>query len=94
MGCVPKENKKLTNRRFKDARKTFESYALKLEISQDIRYKLTGHANQTIKVHYQDWEWDKLKDQIDNAHIKVLKDYRVSNLMEQLHQRHVEINSV
>ena len=82
-----KRIKSLTNRRFKDARKTFESYALKLEISQDIRYKLTGHANQTIKAHYQDWEWDKLKDQVDAAHLRVLKDYRVQKLIEQLEEK-------
>ena len=68
-------------------RKTFESYALKLEISQDIRFKLLGHANPTIKAHYQDWEWDKLKDQVDKAHIKVLKDYRVEKLMRLLKEK-------
>ena len=43
------------------ARKTFESYALKLKVSQDTRFKLLGHANPTIKAHYQDWEWEELK---------------------------------
>ena len=86
-----KRIKRLTGRRLKDARKTFESYALKLKISQDIRYKLTGHANQTIKAHYQDWEWDKLKDQVDNAHVKVLKDYRVEKLMKLLEEKAMEL---
>ena len=89
-----KRIKRLTDRRFKDARKTFESYALKLEISQDIRYKLTGHANQTIKAHYQDWEWDKLKDQVDKAHIKVLKDYRVEKLMRLLNDKAAELSLI
>ena len=89
-----KRIKRLTNRRFKDARKTFESYALKLEISQDIRYKLTGHANQTIKAHYQDWEWDKLKDQVDAAHLKVLKDYRVQKLMKLLKHKVAELSLI
>ena len=53
-----KSIKRLLGKPFKTARKTFESYALKLAISQDIRYKLLGHANPTIKAHYQDWEWD------------------------------------
>ena len=82
-----KKIKRLTNRRFKDARKTFESYALKLEISQDIRFKLLGHANPTIKAHYQDWEWDKLKDQVDAAHLKVLKDYKVQKLVKLLEEK-------
>lgn len=68
-----KRIKKLLGKPFKTARKTFESYALKLAISQDIRYKLLGHANPTIKTHYQDWEWDELKLQVDEAHSNVYK---------------------
>ena len=39
---------------FKTARKTFENYALKLKLSEDIRFKLLGQADPTIKAHYQD----------------------------------------
>ena len=76
---------------FKAARKTFETYALSLDVSADIRYKLLGHATEGIKQNYQDWEWDKLKDQVDKAHLKVLKDYRVKKLMMLLEKKAVEL---
>ena len=86
-----KRIKKLLGKPFKTARKTFESYALKLAISQDIRYKLLGHANPTIKAHYQDWEWDELKQQVDEAHELVLKEYRVEDIYKAIHRRGKEL---
>ena len=83
--------KKLIGMPFKTARKTFESYALKLRISQDIRYKLLGHTDQTIKAHYQDWEWDELKEQVDEAHQEVLKEYRVEYLFDLINKRAGEL---
>ncbi|MDB9823992.1 Arm DNA-binding domain-containing protein [Flavobacteriaceae bacterium] len=79
-----KRIKKLLGKPFKTARKTFESYALKLKVSQDIRFKLLGHANPTIKAHYQDWEWEELKEQVDEAHLEVLKEYKAEELFEAL----------
>jgi len=86
-----KRIKKLLGKPFKTARKTFESYALKLAISQDIRYKLLGHANPTIKAHYQDWEWDELKLQVDEAHELVLKEYRVEDIYKAIYRRGKEL---
>ena len=86
-----KRIKKLLGKPFKTARKTFESYALKLAISQDIRYKLLGHANPTIKAHYQDWEWDELKQQVDEAHELVLKEYRVEDIYKAIYIRGKEL---
>ena len=86
-----KRIKKLLGKPFKTARKTFESYALKLAISQDIRYKLLGYANPTIKAHYQDWEWDELKQQVDEAHELVLKEYRVEDIYKAIHRRGKEL---
>lgn len=82
-----KSIRRLLGKPFKTARKTFESYALKLAISQDIRYKLLGHANPTIKAHYQDWEWDELKQQVDEAHQLVLKEYRVQEIYKAIDNR-------
>ena len=65
---------------FKAARKTFETYALKLEVSVDIRYKLLGHATEGIKQNYQDWEWEELQDQIHKAHELVLAHYHIDTL--------------
>ena len=86
-----KRIKKLIGMPFKTARKTFESYALKLRISEDLRYKLLGHTNQTIKAHYQDWEWDELKKQVDEAHQEVLKEYRVEYLFDLINKRAGEL---
>tara|TARA_B110000285_G_C15057582_1_gene580481 strand:+ start:23 stop:1390 length:1368 start_codon:yes stop_codon:yes gene_type:complete len=65
---------------FKAARKTFETYALKLEVSADIRYKLLGHATEGIKQNYQDWEWEELQNQIHEAHELVLAHYHIDTL--------------
>ena len=86
-----KRIKSLFGKPFKTARKTFESYALKLQISQDIRYKLLGHANPTIKAHYQDWEWEELKQQVDEAHERVLKEYKASEIYKAIYKRGKEI---
>lgn len=86
-----KSIRRLLGKPFKTARKTFESYALKLAISQDIRYKLLGHANPTTKAHYQDWEWDELKQQVDEAHQLVLKEYRVEEIYKAIDNKSREL---
>ena len=86
-----KRIKKLLGKPFKTARKTFESYALKLKISQDIRYKLLGYANPTIKAHYQDWEWDELKLQVDEAHLNVLNEYKAKEIYKAIYSRGKEL---
>jgi hypothetical protein len=87
-----KRIKELTGKPFKTARKTFESYALKLKVSQDIRFKLLGHANPTIKAHYQDWEWDELKEQVDEAHLEVLKEYKTKEIYKAINTRALELS--
>jgi len=82
-----KRIKELLGKPFKTARKTFESYALKLKVSQDIRFKLLGHANPTIKAHYQDWEWEELKEQVDEAHLEVLEEYKAKELLKALNSK-------
>jgi len=65
---------------FKTARKTFETYALKLQVSDDIRYKLLGYATAGVKQNYQDWQWDELQDQIHEAHELVLSNFHIDTL--------------
>ena len=69
---------------FKSARKTFESYALMLNTSAEIRYRLLGHTDTSIKSHYQNWEWSKLSEQIDTAHLDVLKAFDTEALFNEL----------
>ena len=48
-------------------------------------------ANPTIKAHYQDWEWDELKHQVDDAHELVLKEYRVEDIYKAIYKRGREL---
>ena len=76
---------------FKTARKTFETYALKLQVSADIRYKLLGHATAGVKQNYQDWQWDELQDQIHEAHELVLSNFHIDTLYPALIKKADEI---
>ena len=76
---------------FKTARKSFETYALQLQISADIRYKLLGHATEGVKQNYQDWQWDKLQDQIHDAHELVLANFHIDTLYPALIKKADEI---
>ena len=78
---------------FKTARKTFESYALMLNTSAEIRYRLLGHTDTTIKSHYQNWEWDKLSEQIDRAHIDVLESFECEQLYKELIDKVTEVTN-
>jgi len=75
----------------KTSRKTFESYALMLEVSSEIRYRLLGHTDQSIKSHYQNWEWSKLSEQIDKAHIQVLEEFETKELFSELLTKVTEV---
>ena len=76
---------------FKTARKSFETYALQLQISADIRYKLLGHATEVVKQNYQNWQWDKLQDQIHDAHELVLANFHIDTLYPALIKKADEI---
>lgn len=72
---------------FKVARKTFESYAMFLDVSAEVRYRLLGHQDRSIKSNYQNWEWDRLTEKVDEAHIKILKKFRVEEIWKALQKR-------
>ena len=76
---------------FKVARKTFESYALLLDVSAEVRYRLLGHQDRSIKSSYQNWEWDRISAKVDEAHLKVLKEFRVKDVWYKLRKRGKEI---
>ena len=86
-----KRSRKVVGLPFKTARKTFESFALKLGISQEIRYRLLGHQDRTIKRYYQNWEWDEMIDLVDEAHMQVLKELEAEKIWFQLRKRGKEI---
>ena len=86
-----KRCRKLVGVPFKVARKTFESYAMLLDVSAEVRYRLLGHQDRSIKSHYQNWEWDRLTEKVDEAHIKILNEFRVEEIWKALQKRGREI---
>ena len=86
-----KRCRKIIDVPFKVARKTFESYALILDVSAEVRYRLLGHQDRSIKSNYQNWEWEKISDKVDEAHLKVLKEFRVEEVWYKLRKRGKEI---
>ena len=81
-----KRSTKLIGMPFKTARKTFETVALMLDVSQPVRYRLLGHVDQSIKRSYTNWEWDKLREKVDEAHIRVLEEFECTALWQELRQ--------
>jgi len=62
-----------------------------LDTSTEIRYRLLGHQDRTIKRHYQNWEWDKMIDKVDEAHLKVLNEFKVEEVWYKLRKRGKQI---
>ena len=75
----------------KYARKTFETVALTLEVSAEIRDRLLGHEVQGVKKSYQNWEWDGLQEKVHKAHMEVLEKFRVEELYNALINKANEI---
>lgn len=86
-----KRSRKVVGLPFKTARKTFESFAMKLGISQEVRYRLLGHQDRTIKRFYQNWEWEEMIEIVDKAHMEVLKELEVEKIWFELRKRGKEI---
>lgn len=77
----------------KSSRKTFESISLLLDVSQAIRYRLLGHVDTTVKKHYIDWQWDGLRDKVDEAHSRVLTEFNTVELWTMLKDRYLELTN-
>ncbi|CAI8244835.1 MAG: Uncharacterised protein [Formosa sp. Hel1_33_131] len=80
-----KHCKKLLGVPLKNARKSFNSYAFRLEISQEIRNVLLGHTNPNIIKHYDDLSF--IEEQVNAAHISVLKKFEVKTLVNLLEKQ-------
>ena len=44
-------------------------------------------TDQKLKSNYQNWEWDRLTEKLDEAHIKILKEFRVEEIWKALQKR-------
>ena len=68
----------------KTARKTFDTIASTLPISQAVWYHLTGHELEGIKSAYSSKDWKEISQQVDDAHEEVLAKFYVDKLYPQL----------
>ena len=64
---------------------------MKLGISQEVRYRLLGHQDRTIKRFYQNWEWDEMIEIVDDAHMQVLEALEVEKIWFELRKRGKQI---
>jgi len=76
---------KKMNLKQKFARKTFNQYAQRLNISQDVRAMLLGQAsNKLLAQHYDDNTIPELLKEVDEAHLEVLKLFKANEIMDKL----------
>jgi len=91
MACdvYQKKIKELLEVPFKSARSTFNNYARKLKISEDMRNILLGHVNTNIIKHYDDLSF--LEDEVHKLHVKILKEYGVPSLVKLLENQFAKL---
>lgn len=77
---ISKNAKKVGFKPLKTARKTFETVALTLSISAELRNRLLGHQVEGVKQYYQNWEHEELQKQIHAAHEQVLEHFKIDKL--------------
>ena len=75
---------KLLGYSFNKARKTFNTYALELEVSDTIRRVLLGHADESMLSHYDNTQTDAMRKQVEDAHLSVLERFEASLLLNDL----------
>jgi hypothetical protein len=75
---------KLLGYSYNTARKTFNTYALELQVSDTIRRVLLGHTDSSMLSHYDDLNAKRFMKQVEVAHMSVLEDFRALELMELL----------
>lgn len=88
-----KRVKKLLGYSYNTARKTFNTYALELEVSDTIRRILLGHADTSMLNHYDNYNTDNIREQVENAHTSVLNRFSASELARLLNDKLKDINA-
>lgn len=76
-----KKIKRLTGLPYKTARKTFDTIALELAVSDKIRRVLLGHAEPSVLANYDNIQSARFQEQVEDAHRDVLKDYKVHEII-------------
>jgi len=84
--------KKLLGYSYQTARKTYNTYATELEMSNTVKDILLGHAPQSINErHYVNRRTIKLSEKVQQAHTEILEDFRFSELAMKLYKKMSEI---
>ena len=78
--------KKLLGYSYQTARKTYNTFATELEVSNTIRDILLGHAPQSINErHYINRRTIKISEKVQEAHTEILEDFRFKHLASLLY---------
>ena len=78
--------KKLLGYSYQTARKTYNTFATELEVSNTIRDILLGHAPQSInEKHYINRRTIKISEKVQEAHTEILEDFRFEELAMKLY---------
>ena len=84
--------KKLLGYSYQTARKTYNTYATELEMSNTVKDILLGHAPQSINErHYVNRRTIKLSEKVQQAHTEILEDFRFGELAMKLYKKMSEI---
>jgi len=83
-GLFTKKLRHLNFSQMKDARKTFDTIATTLPISQAVWYHLTGHELEGVKKAYSSKDWTEISEQIDQAHEQVLAKFNIDTIYPKL----------
>ena len=85
-GRYQKKLIKLLDYNFKTARKTYNTYATELEVSNTVRNILLGHSPQSVnEKHYINRRTIKISEKVQQAHTEILEDFRFDGLTLQLY---------
>ena len=86
--------KKLLGYSYQTARKTYNTFATELEVSNTIKDILLGHAPQSINErHYVNRRTIKLSEKVQEAHTEILEDFRFDNLASLLYFKMLSFRS-
>jgi site-specific recombinase XerD len=84
---------KLLGYSYKTARKTFNTYALELEVSDSTRRILLGHSDPSMLSHYDNLDTETIRKRVEDAHTSVLRRFKTSYLMDLMVEKLKEINA-
>jgi len=87
-----KRIKKLLGISFMTARKTYNTYALELDMSDTTRRILLGHQDLSVLRSYDNLTTEKMKAKIQKAHKKILVEFKAFELIDLLFNKIKTLN--